>query len=81
MAAIRRRSQALKHLPGPKYNLITGALDLLGRKDLHRALHELAEKHGPIVKFRILNKHVMPMLFTISQSECLLSQKLIRHLQ
>ena len=59
-----RRSQAVKDLPGPKYPWLLGFFDLLTRRDVHRYATELAERYGPIFKFRIICFHVRayPML-------------------
>ena len=62
-----RREQALKGLPGPKHPLIFGLMmDLVCRRDPHRYATELAERYGPIFKFRLLIFHVstaaMPIL-------------------
>ena len=56
---MHRRSQALKDLPGPTYPFVTGMmLALVCRRDPHRYATELAEKYGPIFKFRLLIFHV-----------------------
>ena len=57
--AMHRRSQALKDLPGPTYPFLPGMmLALVCRRDPHRYATELAEKYGPIFKFRLLIFHV-----------------------
>ena len=56
---MHRREQALKGLPGPKHPLIFGMMmDLVCRRDPHRYATELAERYGPIFKFRLLIFHV-----------------------
>ena len=58
---MHRREQALKGLPGPKHPLIFGMMmDLVCRRDPHRYATELAERYGPIFKFRLLIFHVSP---------------------
>jgi hypothetical protein len=59
---MHKRSQALKHLPGPKYPFLLGFMELLERKDVHRYATELAEQFGPIFKFRIMCFHVCASL-------------------
>lgn len=59
-SAMYKRSQALKHLPGPKYPFLQGFMALVERKDIHRYATELAEHFGPIFKFRIFCFHVHP---------------------
>ena len=56
---MQRRAKALEHLPGPtpKYWL-PGFMGLIVRKDPHRYSTVLAERFGPIYKFRVLCFHV-----------------------
>ena len=60
-----RISQAVKDLPGPNYPWLLGYFDLLTRRDVHRFATELAERFGPIFKFRIICFHVRdcPVLY------------------
>jgi len=53
-----RRSRALKDVPGPDYPLLTGKLELLSMRDMHRFCTESAEKYGPIFKWRLFTFHV-----------------------
>lgn len=53
-----RRSRALKDVPGPKYPLLTGMLELLSMRDMHRVCTESAERYGPIFKWRLFTFHV-----------------------
>ena len=53
-----RRSQAVKGLPGPSYSWLLGLFELVERRDVHRYATELAERYGPIFKFRLLGFHV-----------------------
>ena len=59
ISAMQRRARALEHLPGPtpKYWL-PGFMGLIVRKDPHRYSTVLAERFGPIFKFRVLCFHV-----------------------
>ena len=58
-AGTRRRAKALEHLPGPtpKYWL-PGFMGLIVSRQPHRYATKLAEKFGPIFKFRVLWYHV-----------------------
>ena len=58
-AGTRRRAKALEHLPGPtpKYWL-PGFMGLIVSRQPHRYATMLAEKFGPIFKFRVLWYHV-----------------------
>ena len=62
-AGTRRRAKALEHLPGPtpKYWL-PGFMGLIVSRQPHRYATKLAEKFGPIFKFRVLWYHVSPWL-------------------
>ena len=53
-----RRSRALKDVPGPDYPVLTGMLDLLSMRDMHRVCTEHAERYGPIFKWRLFTFHV-----------------------
>ena len=56
---MQRRAKALEHLPGPKPKYwLPGFMALIVRKDPHRYSTVLAERFGPIFKFRVLCFHV-----------------------
>ena len=56
---MQRRAKALEHLPGPTPKLwLPGFMGLIIRKDPHRYSTVLAERFGPIFKFRVLCFHV-----------------------
>ncbi len=57
-----RRSRALKDVPGPEYPVLTGMLDLLSMRDMHRVCTEYAERYGPIFKWRLFTFHVSPVI-------------------
>ncbi|CAK0787662.1 hypothetical protein CVIRNUC_010884 [Coccomyxa viridis] len=59
-AGTRRRAKALEHLPGPtpKYWL-PGFMGLIVSRQPHRYATKLAEKFGPIFKFRVLWYHAV----------------------
>ncbi|CAL5224557.1 g7259 [Coccomyxa viridis] len=59
-SAMQRRAKALEHLPGPTPKLwLPGFMGLIIRKDPHRYSTVLAERFGPIFKFRVLCFHVV----------------------
>lgn len=61
ITALQRRSRALAHLPGPKPKYwLPGFMGLIVRRDPHRYSTVLAERFGPIFKFRVLWYHVRP---------------------
>ncbi|KAK9827618.1 hypothetical protein WJX81_006830 [Elliptochloris bilobata] len=54
----RRRSLALKHLPGPTYGWL-GIIDALRRRQIHRSATEWANVFGPIFRVRLLWFHAV----------------------
>jgi len=72
---MQRRAKALEHLPGPtpKYWL-PGFMGLIVRKDPHRYSTVLAERFGPIFKFRVLCFHVRLTAFPFQYSFVLSKQ-------
>lgn len=54
---IKRRADAVKHLPGPEYGFF-GILDVVRNKNCHRWATAMADKYGPIFKCRIFHYHV-----------------------
>ena len=54
-----RRARALAHIPGPRpQNWLLGYMELAYTQQPHRLCTALAEKYGPIFKFRMLCFHV-----------------------
>ncbi len=63
---ISRRSQALKHLPGPRHGPL-GILSALRSRHIHRSVTSWADQYGPIFKIRMLHFHVRSTLLVCSQ--------------
>ena len=62
-AEIRRRSEALKGLPSPKYGFL-GITSAVSSRRMHRIVTAWANQYGPIFKARFLAFHVRPQTAT-----------------
>ncbi len=56
-----RQARSVAHLPGPTYNHPLGFVEILSSKEPHRMLLNLAERYGPIYKFRVIHFQVNPL--------------------
>ena len=62
--SVWRQHTALAHLPGPVTSNPLGYVEMLISKEPHRLLLDLAERYGPIYKFRLLHLHVGSLIIS-----------------